>query len=295
MKNVNETQNENSKDCCGSEEGCGQCMKGGFPLKKEFLSFLTLFLVGTATVLSVLFIDAKRDLLAVQSESSSKVTEKVSAKTYEMPVIKSIKEVVKLPSPKLSGKLSVEEAIQTRRSKRVFSDEPVTASQLGQILWSAQGITDEAGHRTAPSARSVYPYSLYVVVRNVTGIDSGLYLYNPVDHSLGSLGLANAGEILASSGVQDNSQKAPVVIAMTAAMAKAAVSFPDNPEEVAFLEGGHIGQNIYLQAESLKMATVVTAGFDAAKVGEMLGLDKNEVIVYLVPFGHIGEEALVEN
>ncbi|MBU0974765.1 SagB/ThcOx family dehydrogenase [Patescibacteria group bacterium] len=289
-----EMTKETSKDSCSSEEGCETCMKGGFPMKKEALSFITLAMIAVTTVLAVLLINEKRANLSSPALDSKATVESV-AKTYEMPAIKATSEKIELPDPKITGKMSVEEAIQIRRSKRVYSEEPVTLSELSQILWSAQGITDESGHRTAPSARSVYPYSLYVVVRNVEGLDSGLYLYDPESHTLGNLDLANAGELLATSGVQDNSQKAPVVIAMTAVFAKTAVSFPDNPEEVTFLEGGHIGQNIYLQAESMKMATVVTAGFDVAKIGEILGLDRNETIVYLIPFGHPGIEVSAEH
>jgi len=293
LETPKEITKEKSKDCCSNDESCGTCMKGGFPMKKEALSFITLIMVAATTMLSVLSINEKRaNLSSIVLDSKSDVGS--VAKTYEMPAVKSISEKIELPTPKITGKMSVEEAIQTRRSKRVYSEEPVTMSELSQILWSAQGVTDDKGHRTAPSARGVYPYSLYVVVRNVEGLESGLYLYDSESHTLGNLGLANAGELLAASGVQDNSQKAPIVIAMAVAFAKTAVSFPDNPEEVTFLEGGHIGQNIYLQAEAMKMATVVTAGFDAAKVGEILGLDKYETIVYLVPFGHLGVEVPAE-
>jgi SagB-type dehydrogenase family enzyme len=289
-----ETSSETLKNCCVPGKNCATCMKGGFPMKKEALSFVTLIMVAVATLLGVLLINEKRANLSLPT-SGSEVGEKKMAKTYEMPALKAIKKEIELPDPDTTGKMSVEKAIQIRRSKRVYSDDPVLLSELSQVLWSAQGVTDDSGHRAAPSARGVYPYSLYVVVRDVEDLEDGLYLYNPESHTLGDLGLANAGELLAASGVQDNSQKAPVVIAMTASFAKAAEKFPDNPETVTLLEGGHIGQNISLQIESLEMATVVTAGFDAAVVGEALGLDKNESIVYLIPFGHVGVEVPAEH
>jgi len=191
----------------------------------------------------------------------------------------------------LNSSTSVEEAIQSRRSKRNYSEEPVTKQELSQILWAAQGITDEAGHRAAPSAKSAYPYSLYVVVRNVTDVPEGLYLYNPEDHSLGSVGLADAGDRLIEAGVQATSQSSPVVIALTAAPAAMLKQFPDSdPLPNVFLEGGHIGQNIYLETESLRMATVVTGGFNQQAVVNALELDSaNQIVVYLIPFGHIGE------
>lgn len=282
-----------------STENCGRCMKGGFPVKQEILSFVTLFFIGLATILGILLINEKRETLTLvqtyQGNSESDSQEQSMAKIYEMPVAKTVKATIQLPAAKTSGTMSVEEALQIRRSKRVYSDQPVTMQELSQILWSAQGITNDLGNRTAPSARGVYPYSLYVVVRNVDGLANGLYLYDPTTNTLGDLGLADAGDLLTAAEVQDNSQKAPVVIAMAAAYARAQEKFPDNPEEVTHLEGGHIGQNIYLQAEALEMATVVTAGFDTVKVGDALGLDKNERIVYLVPFGHPGVEVPAEH
>lgn len=278
------------KDCCNSPEGCGNCMKGGMPMKKEVLSFITLLLIGVTTVLAALLITEKRaNLASVSPESKS--TTLVESTKYEMPAMKSIREVIALPKPRLTSSSSVEAAIQSRRSKRFYSEQPVSQQELSQILWSAQGITDEAGHRAAPSARSAYPFSIYVVVRNVTGVPQGLYLYNPTDHSLGSLGLANAGDRLIEAKVQENSQKSPVVLALVAAPAKMLEKSPDNdPMPNIYMESGHIGQNIYLQTESLQMATVVTGGFSKEAVATALELDpKNEIITYLVPFGHIGK------
>lgn len=281
---------DQKKDCCDKPEGCGNCMKGGMPMKKEVLSFITLLLIGVTTVLAVLLINEKRANLANVSPENKAITPVETIK-YMMPSVKPIREVIVLPKPKLTSSTALEEAIQSRRSKRYYSEQPVTQQELSQILWSAQGITDEAGHRAAPSARSAYPFSIYVVVRNVSGIPAGLYLYNPKDHSLGSLGLANAGDRLIEAKVQDNSQKSPVVLALVAAPAKMLEKAPDNdPMPNIYLEAGHIGQNIYLQVESLKMATVVTGGFSKEAVATALELDaQNEVITYLVPFGHIGE------
>ena len=51
---------------------------------------------------------------------------------------------VKLPAPSLKGTLSVEEAIKRRRTVRSFADTPLTLAQLSQLLWAAQGITDDS-------------------------------------------------------------------------------------------------------------------------------------------------------
>lgn len=286
-----------TNDQPASSEGCGHCMKGGLPAKKEVLTFITLFFIAVSTVLVVLLINEKRSNLTTEVMDPAEVAVEEEMVQYQMPAMMAVSEVVELPEPNLVGEMSVEEAIQNRRSRRTFSEEPVTMEELSQILWSAQGITDEeTGHRTAPSAKGSYPYSLYVIVRNVEDLDEGLYLYDPENHTLGNVGLANAGDMLIEAGVQENSQTAPVVVAMAAVYAKTQEKFPDNdPVPNTLLEGGHIGENIYLQVEALGMATVVTGGFNSVAVGEAIGLDENESIVYLVPFGHVGEEVEEEH
>lgn len=293
---ANPSQN-NAHGCCSGQENCDNCLKGGMPMKKEVLSVIVVLLIGFSTMLFVLFVNEKRQvsrLVSSSSETNSPTTQEQQTISAELPALKVITEYIDLPQPRTRGTVSVEQALATRRSRRVFSDQPVTMAQLGQVLWSAQGITDENGHRTAPSGRSLYPFTVYAIVRNVDGLQPGMYQYLPEKHQLGNLGIANAGDFLSNAGVQENSQQAPVVLVLSAAYGKMVEKYPNNSVEVTMLEGGHIGQNIYLQVEALNMSTVVTAGFNPATVGEAIKLDPHETIVYLVPFGHTGEEPATE-
>jgi hypothetical protein len=82
---------------------------------------------------------------------------------------------IPLPVPRTTGPLSLEEAIQARRSVREYSTEPLTIPELAQLLWAAQGITSPSGGRAAPSAGGTYPLELYVVAGSVTGLETGVY------------------------------------------------------------------------------------------------------------------------
>lgn len=280
-------------DACKGDGLCGKCVKGGLPLKKEILSFVTIVMISLSTILFVLWITALRDNRSVSSrepapvETTNTKTPSISSAT---PPPKPMSQITSLPDPILKGRVSIEETLTQRRSRRDFSAVPVTQAELSQVLWAAQGITDENGHRAAPSARSLYPFTLYVVVRNVENLPAGLYQYLPDNHSLGNINLANAGELLSAAGVQPGAQNAPVVIVMAAAFGKMVESFPNNAAEVSYLEAGHIGQNIYLQVEGMEdLATVVMAGFNPKVVGDALNLDSSETVVYLVPLGHRGQ------
>lgn len=277
---------------------CAGCVKSGMPFKKETLSFIVVVLIGLSTVLFALWVTTmrERDALMVRQPEvmAGEAVKPEKNLDYQLPAEKTVLKTVPLPSPTLTGRTSVEQALSTRRSRRTYAETPLTMQAVSQILWSAQGVTDDAGHRTAPSARSAYPYTVYMVVRNVTGLDAGLYRYNPSTHAVEYLGVPEAGEAIIAAGVQDNSQKAPAVLAVAASYAKMAKVSPADPVTGTLIEAGHIGQNVYLQVEALSMSTVVTAGFDAVKVGEALQLDKNEDVVYLIPFGNRGAEVAAE-
>lgn len=94
-------------------------------------------------------------------------------------------EQIYLPELELHGEMSVEEAIFKRRSIRNYSDKPLKLEDLSQILWAAQGITEpNRKFRAAPSAGATYPLEIYVVVKEVEGLNPGVYLYIPFNHSL---------------------------------------------------------------------------------------------------------------
>ena len=49
----------------------------------------------------------------------------------------SLSRIYILPTPKLKGDMSVEQALVQRRSRRNFQDKPLSLEQLSQILWAA--------------------------------------------------------------------------------------------------------------------------------------------------------------
>ena len=92
---------------------------------------------------------------------------------------------IQLPEPRLEGNMSVEQALRDRRSLRSYKNQPLTIAEVGQLLWAAQGVTDKArGYRTAPSAGATFPFAVYLVAGNVTGLAAGIYQYDCPHHRL---------------------------------------------------------------------------------------------------------------
>ena len=200
--------------------------------------------------------------------------------------------ITKLPSPQLTGNMSVEQAIEDRRSVREYNDEPINISDVSQLLWAGQGITDpQYGLRAAPSAGQVYPLELYVIVGTggVTGLPAGEYLYVPENNTLEKLINGDLRAQLATiADGQPWVQQGQVDIVITGNYQKMIDKYPDVPLSTRFvnLEAGHVGETIYLQAEPLGLATVSIGSFNENQMISLMHLQVNEEPIYIFPIGH---------
>ena len=194
-----------------------------------------------------------------------------------------------LPPSSQKGTISLEEAIARRRSIRDFTPESISQSQLSQILWAAQGISGTRGrYRTVPSAGATYPLEIFAVCgRNSVGeIDAGIYHYNIDSHSLtlhhqGDVRLALARAALGQEFIYE----APVDIVICARYEQTTLRYSRRGERYVHMEVGHAGQNIYLQATALGLATVAIGAFNDEQVREVLRLDKQYKPLYIMPLG----------
>ena len=97
----------------------------------------------------------------------------------------SISDIIQLPAPNYKSNTSIEEALLKRRFVRNYSSRQLSLSEISQILWAAQGITDkENGLRTAPSGGALYPLEVYLIAANIKDLDAGIYKYDPQNHRL---------------------------------------------------------------------------------------------------------------
>lgn len=190
---------------------------------------------------------------------------------------------IQLPPATFQG-LSVEQALQQRRSERSFAEEKISLEQLSQLLWAAQGITRrKSGQRTAPSSGRSYPIDLYVSMQRVTGVNCGLYHYQPDTHSLSLVKAADYAAALAivAEG-QRWVQQAAVVILHVATPARAAKKYgTETALPSALIETGHISQNIYLQATSMGLAVLGMNGFHQQDLDRLLDLQSAQTTLFI--------------
>lgn len=186
-----------------------------------------------------------------------------------------------LPSPQLVGALSLEEALQARRSIRSFSTQMLTRAEIGQLLWAAQGVTDAAGHRTAPSAGALYPLELDVVTQD------GVARYTPAEHRLTWRTTTDIRPALRAAALdQSVVGEAPLIIIVSGVVERTATRYgTERARRYVALEAGHAAQNILLQAVSLGLGAVPVGAFDNAAVRRILPLADEEAPLYLIPVG----------
>ena len=187
---------------------------------------------------------------------------------------------VKLPEPRPSGEMSVEEALAARRSVRSYQDEALSLTELAQLLWAAQGITAHWGGRTAPSAGATYPLEVYAVVGEVTGLEAGVFHYRPDGHlfvrrTVGDL----RGELASAALGQEWVREAPVSLVIAARYERTTGRYGERGVRYVHIEVGHAGQNIYLQAEALGLGTVIVGAFDDQDVKTLLGIEEEPLAI----------------
>jgi len=196
---------------------------------------------------------------------------------------------VYLPSPGQKGGMPLAEAIARRRSIRRFASQPVSQSQLSQILWAAQGTSDTLWkYRAIPSAGATYPLEIFVVCGTncIEGIGGGIYHYNADSHSLTRRHKEDMRLELARAALdQEFIYEAPVDIVICAVYERTLSRYGARGERYVHMEAGHAGQNIYLQATSLGLATVAIGAFHDERVREVLRLDKQCKPLYIMPVG----------
>jgi SagB-type dehydrogenase family enzyme len=207
------------------------------------------------------------------------------------PLYKKYPKAKKIKLPKLGYEgLSLEEALRTRRSIRDYTDKPLLLNALSQLLFSAQGVTDRDGDlmlRTAPSAGALYPIEIYVVVNNVAGLEKGIYHYTVPDHELE---LTQKGDfrrkIIGCALDQEMAGESDVTFILTAIFQRVTWKYEERGYRYAYMEAGHIGQNIALQAASLGLGAVGIGAFYDDDVNKLIGIDgKSEAALYLYAVG----------
>ncbi len=225
--------------------------------------------------------------ISVTPANASKMTEKAEMNPPNFSDQKP-GETIALVLPDTEGGMPLGKALSLRRSNRRYEAQPLSIRELSQLLWSGQGVTNQRGFRTAPSAGATFPLDLYVVVNNVNGLSKGLYQYLHNSHELKMISNTINVDMLARACLgQRMISEAGAVIVFSAVFERTTTRYGERGERYVHNEVGHASQNIHLMAASLNLGTVVVGAYRDQEVESLLNLGEGVRVLYLMPVGKI--------
>lgn len=202
-----------------------------------------------------------------------------------------------LPDPKAVqvGKVSVFEAIASRRSHRRFTSSPLTLDELAFLLWATQGVQrvvrdGVASLRTVPSAGARHPFETYLIVNRVTDLEPGLYRYLSLDHKLCFLRSDPEFPAKVTEGClgQEFVGQAAVVFAWAAVPYRTEWRYSVFSHKVIAMDAGHMCQNLYLACEAIGAGTCGIGAYHQHKMDALLEVDgEDEFTIYVAPVGKV--------
>ena len=190
------------------------------------------------------------------------------------------------------GKMPLIEAINHRKSRRQFTEAPLTLGELSFLLWTTQGVHEVsrgglATRRTVPSAGARHPFETYLLVRRVDGLQPGLYRYLSLEHKL--CFLCEDAELADKIGGAWYLRKNAVVFIWTAIPYRMEWRYTIISPKLIALDAGHVCQNLYLACEAIGAGTCAIGAYNQHEMDTILGVDgKEEFCVYVAPVGKSG-------
>lgn len=185
-------------------------------------------------------------------------------------------DTVVLPRPEQASGVTLDQALKSRSSSRLFRPDPLPLETLSGLLWAGFGI-NRPGHRTAPSAHNWQEIDVFVV------LPEGAFLYEAQRHRLM---LVKAEDLRSATGTQDFVASAPLNLVYVADFARMPESKPEERGFLAGADAGCIAQNVYLFCAAAGLATVVRGLVDRARLAAALGLAKTQRITLAQTVGY---------
>ena len=172
---------------------------------------------------------------------------------------------------------------------------------LARILYFSAGITKQRAHpggeiyfRAAACTGALYEIELYVVTGDLTGLDAGVYHFNPADVSLRLLRTGDfRGNLAQATAMEPSVARAPATIICTGTYWRNAWKYQARTYRHFGWDNGTLLANMLAVSAASGMPAKIVLGFVDAEVNRLLDLDtRREVSLCLVPIGRTSERSL---
>lgn len=192
--------------------------------------------------------------------------------------------------------------LDSRASCRNFDQsKPLPLQKLAQVLdrtfgehGRVRGAEDfDVLKRTSPSGGALHPTECYLIVRNVEGLEQGLYHYRPGDHSVHVLPFNSDGILIGAErhqvaagmspvdylswiavGGQQYFSGAHVLCILAPRFNRNFWKYRNHPKayRVCILDVGHLSQTLLLSATEAGLGSYVTAAINEVEIERAFGL-----------------------
>lgn len=183
---------------------------------------------------------------------------------------------IKLNAPNKERGAAVMKALADRHSDREFSEKALSAQDLADLLWAANGINRPDGKRTAASALNKQDISVYAIMQE------GAYLYDAKTHQLTPVAAGDFRPLI--GGQQTFVNKAPLCLLMVSDISL--FGGGERAKITAALDAGIVSQNIMLFCSGCGLSTVPRASMDVAGLKKALKLTDNQLPLINNPVGY---------
>jgi len=166
---------------------------------------------------------------------------------------------------------------------------------LAKILYFSGGITKTINFpgmgavefRAASCTGALYHIEIYVICQDVSGLEAGVYHFDPKEMKLRQLRKGDYRRVLVSSTENDtNAEQAPVILIYTDIFTRNSVKYQTREYRHAFWDCGTIIANTLAISSAHGLAAKVIVGFVDKQVNSLLDLNSDkEVSLALVPIG----------
>lgn len=194
-----------------------------------------------------------------------------------------------------------ESMLAKRRSRRDFTEEGLSLAEVGGVLWAGAGVQSyrEIPGRPAfpltfaPSAGGLNGIDLYVLVKNVKGLQDGSYRYLAGDSSLEPLASECPFDSEYLIGNQRWASTASLIVLMVGNTSRTSWKYnAASGFNAMLIQAGHIGQNILLAASQLSLGAVPSNALHVGEIEMVLGLTPGkDVVLSSVGIGRVKGEA----
>ena len=203
-------------------------------------------------------------------------------------------ELIKLPEMEKVRfpEMDIRTAIDNRVSVRRYAENDLSQEELSYLLWCTQGVKQITARpvtmRTVPSAGARHAFETYLLIKQVDGIESGLYRFVATQHAL--IKLDTSATIHEKISTACFSQKmidnSAVTFIWVAILERMIWRYGERGYRYLHLDAGHVCQNLYLAGEAIDVGVCAIAAFEDNDLNISLHLDgKEQFAIYLASTG----------